>query len=394
MNLRIALESLRYSARRNLFALCGLVVGVGAVVSIVSLTLIVRREAMSRMMSGGLDLLAIRKTAASTNTGARPPPIDLSLVAGLKQHVPELVRIAPLLERRTLVQVSGKDYAAHLFGVTGSFFDVHSLTNLHGRNLSDLDRFQPFVLLGHNKAESLSGGSNTASLVGTKVLLQNRVFLVIGVLAKAQIPTAANIDWNESILLPATTLAQVFPDSEITLMHAQALENADHGKVRAAILAFFHVNLEGLGLEITSAEQLISEMNRQLRLFAILLGFGGALAFVLGGTAMLNGILLTVNHRKREIGLRRALGATRSDIRSQFLWETMLLSAASGVIGTLCGAAATYFVSDVSGWTFSLPPLIVPLGVALSIIVGTIAGGIPSWQASRMDPVAAMQESH
>ncbi len=392
MNLRIALRSLADAPRRNLFALAGLVLGVGAVVAMLALTLIVRDEAMRQFSAGGVDVLAIRKGATAGAEGVRRPPrIDLELAQALGPGVPGLELVAPLLERRHTLALDGRTYTADLLGVTGGFAEINDLPLAAGRALSDLDRFQPFVVLGRDQAAALGGTRAPAALLGRELVIEGRVLTIVGVLGPASAIKLHAGDLDKAVLVPATTFGRLFPASEIGVIYARTRPGADPGTVAEAVRVWFAARAEGLGVQVTSAEQLVAEMARQLRLFTIFLGAAGALSFLLGGAAMFNSLLVGVSERRREIGLRRAVGAMRGDIHAQFLYEALALCATGGALGVGLGAALTAGVTRFTGWTFELPPAVGLLGFGIAIAVGLAAGSIPAWQAARLDPAAAIK---
>jgi putative ABC transport system permease protein len=143
LNLRIAFASLQDAWKRNLMALIGLAIGVGAVVAMLALTLIVRREALRQFDRSGLDVLAIRKVSGGNTAGAvrRPPVIDLEVVRRLATAQPELEQIAPVMQRRGALVFEGRRTEADIIGGSEEFFDLNGLKLAEGRGLTALDQF-------------------------------------------------------------------------------------------------------------------------------------------------------------------------------------------------------------------------------------------------------------
>ncbi len=391
LNLRIAGASLRHAWRQNVLALGGLAIGVGAIVAMLALTLIVRREALRQFDRTGLDVLAIRKVSGgAAGATRRPAVIDLQTVRHLAAAQPELEQVAPVMQRRGNLSFEGRQLQADTLGVSEEFFDLNTLTLAEGRALTDLDRNEPYVVLGRDQAASLRG-SGALSPLGRQVTIDGRVLTVVGVLAPAQAIKLHAGNLNQAVLMDTATFARVFNDAEVSVIYARHRAGAVTDDVAAAAVEYLQTSVEGLAVTATSAAALVAEMERQLRLFTLLLGATGSIALVLGGAGIMNSLLLAVAGRRREIGLRRALGAMRGDIQAQFLYEAVLLCGTGGVIGVGLGAVTTVLIAHRAEWEFSLPPAILVLGVGVAVVVGVAAGFFPAFQAARLDPVVAMK---
>jgi putative ABC transport system permease protein len=274
--------------------------------------------------------------------------------------------------------------------VTEAFFVLNRLQAQDGRTLSDLDRFQAYAVLGSGQAAALAEGGDPTALVGRQIVVEGRVTSIIGVLAPSGSASHAGGSVNTGLLLPATTFTRILPSVEISAVLAEARRTGRTEAVIDDIRTFFRAHAGGLGLQISSADQELAAMRRQLRLMTVFLGVAGSLAFVLGGASMLNGMLATVSERRREIGLRRALGASRADIRAQFLYEALLLSLGGAVIGGALGLTAATAIAHFAGWSLLVSPPVLMLGMFVTVATGLAAGGIPAWQAARLDPIQAM----
>lgn len=391
LNLRLAFSSLRDAWQRNLFALSGLVIGVAAVVTMLALTLIVRHEALRQFDRTGLDVIAIKKVSgAGPQVTRRPPAIDLDLVDGLRREQQAFERVAPIGAKRTVLAFEGRQMHADAIGITESFVDLNGLKASEGRLLSDLDRDQPFVVVGREQAIALRAGSN-APLVGKQIVIEGRVLTIVGVLAPARAIRLHDGDLNKATFMHAAVFGRTIEGAEITTVYAQYPTGFSPARMGEIAVEYFQRRVEGLAVQVTSAAALVKEMERQLQLFTLLFGATGSIALVLGGAGIMNSLLLAVGERRREIGLRRALGAMRGDIQAQFIAEAVILCGAGGSIGIGLGTVATWIISLNAGWHFLMPPGTLVLGFGVAIAVGLVAGFFPAYQAARLNPVVAMK---
>lgn len=390
LNFLLALSALRHAWRRNLLALLGVVLGVGAIVAMLALALMVRAEAMRQFERTGLDVMAIRKVSGAGPQVTRlPPAINLELAEGLAAAVPAVLRVAPVMNSRAPVGFAGRQLAMEQLGVTEEFFRLNGLVAAEGRTLTESDRNEPHVVLGRDQAVALRAGNE--ELVGRQVVIEGRVLTVVGVLEPARAIRLHEGDLNKAVLMHAAFFTRVFHGAEIGVIYAQHRAETVSGSTVDAVAEYFRQSVEGLAVDVVSAAALVEEMERQLRLFTLFFGAVGSIALIMGGVGIMNGLLHAVAERRREIGLRRALGATQGDILSQFLQEAVILSGAGGLMGLGLGSALARAIATHAGWMFQLPAGPLELGAMVAVVVGAAAGFIPAWQAARLDPVVAMR---
>ena len=182
-----------------------------------------------------------------------------------------------------------------------------------------------------------------------------------------------------------------FPRHSIREITARIRPHIHYQQAETEAQAHFRRVAPAAPIAVQSAEQLIESMQRQMRLFALLLGAIGSISLVVGGIGVINVMLVSVVERRKEIGIRRALGARRGDIQLQFLIESLILSLLGGAFGLSLGVAISYVVCQVGDWGFFVSPLALVLGVGVASGVGLFFGFYPERQAARLDPIAALR---
>lgn len=158
-----------------------------------------------------------------------------------------------------------------------------------------------------------------------------------------------------------------------------------------AIAAYFKSRLRDDGVNVTTARQLIDGLEQQMRVYRLLLLAIGAVSLIVGGVGVMNVMLMSVIERRREIGVRLAIGARRRDIRVMFVAEALLLSGVGSVAGTLLGVFAGWLFARSSGWVFEAAVSALPLGVGMALMVGLFFGSYPAARAARLAPIVALR---
>ena len=277
------------------------------------------------------------------------------------------------------------------FGANESFADIHKLAVRDGRFLSALDRGQRYCVVGSDVADVLRA-AGAQPVVGEQLRFQGRLYTIVGVLQPSFGERfGQNLQPNGSIFLPLDTLMRVSLTQGVRLIFARMEPGVAPDAAERAAAAYFEARAPGVRLNVTSAQQLIERMREQGRLFTLLLGAVGGISLIVGGVGVMNLMLISVSERRGEIGLRRALGARRRDIRWQFVIESLGLCLAGGALGVASGIGLAFGIAAFAGWPFFVSGAAVALGVCVSSATGIFFGLYPAHQASRLDPIAALR---
>jgi len=398
-NLKEAVSSLLASKQRTILALIGIVIGIGSVIAMVSVGKIVQEESLRQFKEMGTDILTIEKefggASGSALGGGMPgnaPKRNLSLpvVMAIPSRCPGITAAAPSVRGSGDISFNGKKLErCSPMGVTASFLEINKLTMREGRFLSDLDEQSRYCVIGSLVAAELQK-QGTTQLLGSRIRLGDNLFTVIGVTNEVPQGGMRRFEPNEMIYLHITTGLRVFNNAEISSITARVSPGTSNNAARDQVMAYF-TTLGKAQVRITSPEEIIAQMEKQMQMFTLLLGAIGSISLIVGGVGVMNVMLVSVTERRREIGIRRALGAKRGDIRGQFLIESIILSLIGGLLGILFGVGASWLIAHFAQWQFVLSFGAILLGVGVSNAVGIFFGYYPARQASLLDPIVALK---
>ena len=385
-NVKEAASSLFAARQRSLLALIGIVIGVGSVIAMMSVGVIVREEALRQFQELGTDALSIRIGRSGRQTTA---PVTAGDALGLPA-LPGIAAAVPFLSLPGQVSLAGRaSEDVTIIGAPAALADLDKLSVASGRHISDLDRRRYFCVVGAGIAAALRE-AGFEHIVGETVRMSGAVYTVVGVLERTP-RGMRRYSPDRSVFIPVSTAWRVLPRPEIRNISARMSPGAHHVKAIQEIVDYFRRVAPDLDVRVRSAEQLIEQMYKQMRLFTLLLGSLGSISLLVGGIGVMNVMLVSVTERRSEIGIRRAFGARRTDILSQFLVESLVLSLAGGLVGIAGGIAATYAICAYAAWTFQFSATAITLGVGVATASGVFFGLYPAWQAARLDPVAALR---
>lgn len=388
-NLKVAISSLGVFRQRGLLALIGIVFGVGSVIAMVSVGTIVKNEILKQFQDLGTDILTIRVLASDATGRGAGTGVSLEAVDGIAK-LSTIEAVAPYLKVSGEISLDGRRIErVELIGTTAALADLNNLSVAHGRFISDLDFRRYYCVIGAKIAADLRG-SNPERIIGELVRVDDAIYTVAGVLKKTP-RGERNFEVDQSVIIPISTAQRAFSHSDIRTVMARMRPNVHYMTATEQIKKYISRVSRRLQVAVYSAEQLIQQMYRQMRLFTLLLGTAGGIALLVGGIGVMNVMLISVSDRRVEIGVRRALGALRQDIQWQFLIESLILSALGGVLGIVLGVGASYLICYFVGWTFLVSTTAVGLGVGITVAVGIFFGFYPAYMAARLDPIAALR---
>lgn len=390
MGLREAVRSLLTSKQRSLLALQGIIIGISSVIALVSVGEIVKREALRQFQDLGTNLLKIRDLPWFC--GPRDRRFTLKAAKAMLQASPELETMAPISSDPDRVRYRAQQFDCAIMGVTPDLLTVSKLKLSAGRFLVPFDEGMDNCVIGALLAETMVK-AGIADPLGKKLLIKNHLCTIVGILETIPSGEMRPAEVNNGALLPFPSFALITGKDNVLSVIARIRSGAGPSLAGEQILNYLKQAFPGTAPTIVTAAEIIAQMNRQMNMLTLLLGVVGGISLLVGGIGVMNVMLTSVAERRREIGIRRALGARQIDIMTQFLLESLVLCILGGGIGILAGVGATYEFAKYSGWEFVVSRNAIAIGGGVALAVGLFFGIYPAFQASRLKVIEALRAS-
>lgn len=404
-NLRIGIKNITVHKLRSLLTTLGIIFGVGSVISMLSIGEGAKREALAQIQLLGTNNIRVNHV---TLTGEKAREAEQKYSLGLsyldaalfRENLPDINGVSAIRFVDVPVMLLSKESTGRVVGVDDVYDDITDFRAEIGRFISDLDieDSKRVCVIGSEVRRELFGFRDP---VGRKLKIGDNIFTVVGSMepktmkeGKASVIKLRNI--NKDIYIPITTALHRFRDDdrpefvdEIAIQVKSADSVIPTAELVRRILKRTHFGVQDY--EIIIPAELLAQSQRTQRVFNIVMGSIAAISLLVGGIGIMNIMLASVTERTKEIGTRRALGATENDILGQFLNETVLISSAGGLIGILLGVVMAKGINLFAGWETVISPLSVIISFGISAIVGIVFGIYPARKAAQMDPIAALR---
>ena len=387
--IRISLSSIRSNLFRALLTMLGIIIGVAAVITMVALGTGAQRQIDEQMAAFGGDVLEIESSAWFSRGVARnQQTLTTDDALALSQGMEHVSEVVPEITSRFQVKYGNRNINVRVLGTTPNYTRVHNFEVEHGRMFSEADN-------AARKLVAVLGANVPEMLDGRKVQIRGLNFEVVGIMASKGGQGWRNPD--DFVWIPLATTqfrvtgndfvesigAKVAPDSnmQMAMLEIERVLRREHGILPGKDNDF----------AIMDRTQFAQSRQEATQVFTYLLAGIAGVSLVVGGIGIMNIMLVTVTERTREIGVRKALGATRGNILLQFMVESTILCLLGGLMGLLLGATASTLLARYAGWQTVVTVESAIMAFGFSATVGIIFGIWPARRAAALDPIDALR---
>lgn len=388
--LRLAVNSLKANKLRSGLTTLGIIIGVFAVILLVSIGSGLQSYITDQISSLGSNLIYVvpgKIGGARTPGGVSTNRLTVTLAKELSQKLKDVAKVGPIIQKSSTVKFEGKsDKDVSILGTSANYPDIVKTTLEKGVYFSPSQEKAgaKVGVIGKTVATTLHLGDNP---IGKRISIAGNKFTVTGVLKERG--SLFGMDQDNTVVIPISASQRMFGVTNVNTIYLSTNNAEDVSYVQEKATGILLKNLSEDDFTVQNQAQTLSTINNITGILTVALGGIAAISLVVGGIGVMNIMLVSVTERTKEIGLRKALGAKRKDILTQFLLEAVILSLIGGAVGILLGLGASYvlskfFISDVTPWSIILAFL-------FSVIVGIVFGIAPAINASRLSPIEALR---
>lgn len=394
--IRVALESIIHNLLRSTLTMLGIIIGVAAVIAIVALITGAQRAVDEQISSLGAGVVSVAPGQSFFRGVASADRVSMTIddYEALRRDAHHLAEIVPEISSYRQIQYGNQNLRHRINGTTPNYPGVHGIDLAHGRMFSegDLAARRRVAVLGQEIPVNLD--IEPENIIGRMISIDRVAFQVIGVFEEVGLP------WqnpDDDVFIPLSTAElRVFGSDRLDRMSAKVAEGIplETGMVDIErVMRREHKIRPGAANDfmIMNPQQFVEAQQQSMAIFAFLLGGVASVSLVVGGIGVMNIMLVSVTERIREIGVRKALGATRFDILTQFLTEASTIGTLGGLIGIALGWGVAWAMAQLAGFNTVVSVEAVLLAFGVSCGIGLVFGVWPARRAAQLDPIEALR---
>jgi putative ABC transport system permease protein len=396
----VALGALRANKLRSLLTMLGIVIGVGAVIAVVALGTGAQQAVKDRIAALGTTLLTVnpgQQRGQGVAIGGAQQRLTVEDAKAVDEHAMHLLGVQPEMRSMQQIVFGNKNASTQIIGTTPNYLEVRKYTLAIGKmfTAADDEGRQRVAVVGNTVVNNL-GLASPEAIVGETVRIRGTQFTVTGVMAPKGQANAFQ-DPDDEILVPIQTARFRVNGSDrlasISALAASEEEIPDAMAEIQRVLRRQHKIRQGLpdDFQIRNQADILQTTQETTQVMTYLLSGIAAVSLLVGGIGIMNIMLVSVTERTREIGIRKALGATRGNILLQFLIEAVVLCLLGGVMGIALGAGLATVMSHTAGWSTQVSVGAIVMAFAFSAFVGLSFGVWPARRAAVLDPITALR---
>ncbi|HZV46435.1 MAG TPA: ABC transporter permease [Thermodesulfovibrionales bacterium] len=400
--IRISFRALNRNKMRSALTMLGIIIGVGAVIAMLSIGMGASKRIAEQISSIGSNLIMILP-GATTSAGVRmgsgtQTTLTIADAEAIQNECPAVSDVAPIHNGVAQVVFGSQNWSTGVTGTTPGMLAIRDWPLEAGRPFTqqDVRNAAKVCLLGRTVADNLFGEANP---VGQVVRIEKVPFSVIGLLSvKGQSPQGQ--DQDDSIYVPITTAQKklfgtTFPGMVRRIMaKARSMEDMETAErqITELLRQRHHIgSKQENDFTIRNLTSIMQTAEQSTQVMTLLLAAIASVSLLVGGIGIMNIMLVSVTERTREIGIRMAIGAKTWDIRLQFIIEALTLSLIGGIAGIVAGITSSQLISMIAGWTTIISPYSILLAFGFSGLVGIFFGFYPAYKASLLNPIEALR---
>ena len=396
--IRVALESIRANLLRSMLTMLGIIIGVSAVITMIALGSGAQRAIDDQIDALGAQIVSVYPGQSFHRGIASANRVSLKTddAEALERDSQLLAAVVPEIIASRQVKYVNKNINVTIIGTTPNYDEVNGMTIDWGQMfaLGDNAGRKRVAVLGSDVPEDLE--TDAESLIGRTITISRIPFKIIGVFEEKG-STGMGGGPDDDIFIPLSTAQyRVFGSDRLRSINVQIAEHAtlEMGMVDIErVLRREHKIRPGADNDfmIMNRRQILDTRQAATEVFAYLLASIAGVSLLVGGIGIMNIMLVSVTERTREIGVRKALGATRMNIMMQFVTEALTIGALGGLLGIAVGAGGAYALSEIAGWQVYISPDAIALAVCFSVGIGLFFGIWPARRAAQLDPIEALR---
>lgn len=392
----VALQSVRANLFRAFLTMLGIIIGVASVITMIAIGSGAREAVDQQIDALGASVLSVR-AGSMRHMGVAQGATTLKMgdAEAIAADAPSIIGVVPEIAGQFQIKLGNRNESLRIVGVTANFQEVQGYTLAAGRSFTRADDAsrRAVAVLGASVPAKL--GSNSRAILGQTIYIKGIAFEVLGVFTEKGASGFRNVD--EQIWMPFYTARyRMIGTEQLDSISAQMAPGATVERSIVEIervLRREHQILPGKDndFSIGDPRQFLNVREAAANIFAILLAGIASISLVVGGIGIMNIMLVTVTERTREIGIRKALGASQLNIMLQFVIEAMVLCMLGGAAGIAAGTGVTALIAKFAGWNMVVSPTAIALAFGFSAAVGLFFGIWPARKAARLDPIEALR---
>lgn len=396
----LALRSVQRNLLRSFLTMLGIVIGVAAVITMVTLGNGATMAIGAKISGLGTNLLMVtpgQRHGGGGGGGGGVPQFTEDDAVSIASEIGGVAAAAPVARTSATVVANGRNWATSVVGSTNDWFETGNWVLASGRVFADDEQLggAAVCILGETVRREIFGGTLGKTGLGQSLRIKQFSCEVVGILvAKGQ---GGNGDQDDTVLLPLNTLQRrVTGSRKVSMLMVSMQEGSDSKPLKASLTQLLRERRkisegEDDNFNIFDTQQLAETLSSTMGVLTSLLGAVAAVSLLVGGIGIMNIMLVSVTERTREIGLRLAIGALEHEVLLQFLIESVVLSALGGLVGILIATVASYLLAIYMEVPYAFDVQINVLSFVFSAGIGVVFGYFPAQRAARMDPIEALR---